>query len=405
MRKLASIQRVLNVRPIEGADKIEVVDVLGWSVVVSKGEFQPGDLCVYFEVDSWLDSSIPAFNKEVFEARYTTWNGKRGMRLKTIKLRKQISQGLVLPLSDFPEFGGGNAIKWNMVVQDGQDVTDILKIEKWEPPEESQSNGPNKVAGAGMFPSFIRKTDQERVQNYINELPKHVSETFEATIKLDGSSMTVYHVGNTSPHYEHIHEDVVARAKKAEKPLTGLSKLVAKVKAVFVKPKPIPKPEFYQGVCSRNIELDVATGGHFGEYVRNHDVLAKLAAYGKNIAVQGELIGPAIQGNYEQVKVNEYYIYDVFDIDAQKYLLPEDARAAVKAIGLKYVPVLNEGETTWGYTKETEDRLVVDKLLAYAEGPGMNKGVKREGVVFKSNQSEFSFKAISNSYLLKKDAK
>lgn len=78
MRKLATIQRISAIRPIEGADKIEVADVLGWSVVVGKGEFQAGDLAVYFEIDSWLDASNPAFAS--FEDRFTNWGTKRGMR-------------------------------------------------------------------------------------------------------------------------------------------------------------------------------------------------------------------------------------------------------------------------------------------------------------------------------------
>jgi RNA ligase (TIGR02306 family) len=397
LRKLASIQKVLAVRPIEGADKIEVVDVLGWSVVVKKGEFKPGDLCVYLEIDSWLDSSIPAFQADVFVERYTNWGTKRGMRLKTIKLRKQISQGLVLPISDFAELTGD--------LSEGYDVTEILNIEKWEPAEETQSNGPNKVAGGGKFPSFIRKTDQERVQNYVNELPKHADETFEVTIKLDGSSMTIFHVGKGSEHYAHVVEDMETRAL-AKKSFFG--KLLHKAKKVVGLVK---TPECITGVCSRNIELPINEGNHFSTYVREHNLLDKLKAAGKNVAVQGELLAPTIQQNHEKVGGFEFHVFDVFDIDKQEYLKPAAAREIVASLGLDYVPVLSEAMSLRAFEHEADDgspaftRYVVDMILAFAEGPGMNPGVKREGVVFKSNQSDFSFKAISNSYLLKKEGK
>lgn len=399
MRKLATIQRISAVRPIEGADKIEVVDVLGWSVVVKKGEFKAGDFCVYFEIDSWLDASNPAFT--TFEERFTNWGTKRGMRLKTIKLRKQISQGLVLRTADFPELK-------QQPCTEGQDVTEILGIEKWEPAEEAQSNGPNKTAGAGKFPSFLRKTDQERVQNYMNELGKHSDETFEVTIKLDGSSMTVYHVGKNSPHFAHIEEDVLKRKLKKMSMLQCFGYWIKRALR-------IEKVDGFGGVCSRNIELPLDEGNHFSTYVREHGVLDKLSrwckASGFNLAIQGELIAPSIQNNHEQVSGFEFYVFDVFDIDKQEYLTPAQARGNVLSMGLKYVPVLEEAMSLRDFEHEADDgspdfrRYQVDKILEYAEGPGMNKGVKREGIVMKSNSTSFSFKAISNSYLLKKDGK
>lgn len=412
MRKLATIQRVHNVRPIPGADRIEVVDVLGWSVVVNKGEFKVGDICVYFEIDSWLPNTIPAFQSEVFEKRYTNWGTKRGMRLKTIKLRKQISQGLVLPLTSFPELG--NPLSYN----EGDDVTEILGVEKWESPEEETSNNGfgGKQAGSKPFPSFIRKTDQERVQNYMGELKNHMDETFEVTIKLDGSSMTVFHVVRGSEAFEFAWDDMETRRLKKLKGIRKVwNQFLTRIGA-------IRKPPFLQGVCSRNIQLGLGEDNHFVQYVKEHHILESLENYGKSIAIQGELIAPSIQNNYEQVKNFEYHLYDVFDIEKQDYLLPKDARQVAEDLGISYVPVLgedvklNEFQSMVPLKKEEgvlwtqdetpvmvpDDRGTVDNILVYAEGPGMNSGVKREGVVFKSNQTYFSFKAISNSYELNK---
>lgn len=400
MRKLASIQRVLDVRPIAGADLIEAVDVLGWTVVTQKSNgFKVGDLVIYFEVDSFLNAEDPRYAS--FEERFINWNGKRGMRLKTIKLRKQISQGLILPVDEFPELmEQTRSNELVFMLPEGFDVTNILKIEKWEPAEEGGSMGGaqgKKTAGAKQFPSFIRKTDQERVQNYINELPKHKNETFEVSIKLDGSSMTIFHVGKSSPVYAEILKDQEIRALRNA---SWWGKLVYKVKKVAGLVK---QPDSVQGVCSRNIQLAPDDDSHFSAYARVFKLLDTLKEYGLNIAVQGELIGPSIQENYEQVNGLEFYVFDVFDIDTQKYLKPREARAIAEGLRIKYVPVLAEAQLTLAY--EGEARGLVDGILASAEGPGMNKGVKREGLVFKSNESDFSFKAISNSYLLKKEGK
>jgi len=400
LRKLASIQKVLSVRPIEGADKIEAVDVLGWTVVCKKGEFSPGQLCVYFEIDSWLDSSNPAF--ATFEERFTNWGTKRGMRLRTIKLRKQISQGLVLAISDFRELDQC----MSLASREGEDVTEVLKIEKWEPAEESHGNngGINKTAGAGKFPSFLRKTDQERVQNYITELPKYANHTFEVTTKLDGSSMSIFNVKAMSPHFAHVIADIDARKLRK---LGRFGKLWYRLKRRLGLLK---HPTSIQGVCSRNIELDINDDNHFSKYVRDHALLGKLqtVGLGLSLAVQGELIAPSIQENYEKVDSYEFHVYDIFDIDKQEYMLPQQAREICTFLGLRYVPVLKEVVRleNFGYAEGLTDlRPVVDEILRFAEGPGMNQGVKREGVVFKCNEKDFSFKAISNSYLLAKEKK
>jgi len=133
MRKLASIQVIKELHPIEGADKIEVAKVLGWQLIVKKGEFSVGDRVVYIEIDSVLPDK-PQF--EFFRAR--------GTRVRTIRLRGVVSQGLCLPLSILPPID-------NMALNEGVDVTNILEIEKYEPPIPACLTGVVK----GKFPSFI----------------------------------------------------------------------------------------------------------------------------------------------------------------------------------------------------------------------------------------------------------
>lgn len=329
-RKLATIRRVAEIKVIDGADAIEAVRVDGWWVVAKKGEYQVGQLAVYLEVDSWVPTSIASFlTKTGHEPK--EYEGVQGERLRTVKLRGQLSQGLLLPLQVLP---------FPNLVEEGQDVTTVLGILKWERPVSPQLYGQAK----GNFPSFLRKTDQERVQNIGRTLESYINESFEVTIKLDGSSCTI-----------------------------------------FVKDE-------YDGVCSRNIELKQNEDNAFWRIALDYCIHKKIRAYGKNIAVQGELIAPNIQSNYEKVNKPEFYVFDVFDIDKQEYMLPKERREFCKLLDIPHVPVIDKAFAMISG---------VDKLLDIAEGDGMNKGVKREGLVFKHNYSDFSFKAISNSYLLK----
>lgn len=392
MRKLATVRKISALLPIAGADFIEAAVIDGWEVVVKKGQFAVGDLCVYFEIDSFVPGSDPRY--AAFSERFITWEGKQGMRVKTVRLRKQLSQGLVMPLSDYPEITEPRA---------DMDVTDILKIEKWEPAEEKQSNagganfdGRNKTRS---FPFFIRKTDQERVQNRVNMMPKFADHSFEVSIKLDGSSMTVYHVSPNSLVYDEIQADVIA-AKMAK--MGKLQKLWYNIKSAFGF---TGLDKTIAGVCSRNVDVGLDGDNHFSQYVREHGVMEALENYceanGLALAIQGELVAPSIQENYEKVDKPEFYVYSVFNIDAQEYMLPAQARRVVQDLGLDYVPVLEH----YAELPEGEPAEVVKKILEMAEGPGMNPGVKREGLVFKSEMTGESFKAISNSYLLQKEKK
>ena len=405
-RKLASLQKITAIRPIEGADKIVAADVLGWTVVVGKDEFKVGDIAVYFEVDSWLDASNPAFAG--FEQRFTNWGTKRGMRLKTIKLRKQLSQGLLMPLSKFPQLADMHEGSPDMNAEVGLDVTDILKIEKWESAEEMRANNPSTANHSRAFPWFLRKTDQERVQNRIDAIAQTPDdETFEVTVKLDGSSMTVYYVGKKSPMFETLlaerEEREVAKLGFFKKAVYKLSRTLGLVK----------RPEYLAGVCSRKVELPLDGDNHFSAYVREHGVVEKILATASPsdaLAFQGELIAPSIQKNHEKVAGYEWHVFDVFDIEKNEYLSPILARMATEFSGLQYVPVLDRRmslasfrhEADASLTAQESARAKVDNILAFAEGPGMNKGVLREGIVFKSNKRDFSFKAVSNSYLLGK---
>jgi len=334
-RKLASIQTIAEIKPIEGADRIVAYRVGGWWIVDQKNKYQVGESVVMCEVDSFVPTEIAPFltKPDHFPKEFL---GIKGERLRTIKLKGQLSQGLLLPMSVLPNI---ESVGIGFYIE-GEDVTSALGILKYEKPLPACLAGTAK----GNFPSFIPKTDQERVQNLSKEIQEMQGELFEVTIKLDGSSCTIFVNGEDN------------------------------------------------GVCSRNLELKQTDTNAFWQIAVEEDVHAKLRSTGRNLALQGELIGPSIQGNYEKVAKNEFYVYDVFDIDKQAYLLPAERWDVVQQLGLKHIPILT-GSRRLDHN--------VQQLLDMAEGEGMNKGVKREGLVFKHLHSDFSFKAISNSYLLK----
>ena len=326
MRKLASVQRVLEKKSIVGADLIEAYRVNGWWVVDKKDAYEVGDLVVYCEVDSWIPHTLaPFLTKPGHSPR--EYLGVEGERLRTVKLKGQLSQGLLLPLVE------DNS-------EEGQDFSEILGITKWEDTRYMANRD-----ARGNFPDFIPKTDQERVQNLDRTLEKYFGQSFEVTVKRDGSSLTAFVNGEES------------------------------------------------GVCSRNVNLKETEDSAFWAAANSLSLIPKILSTGRNLALQGELMSQKIQGNYEKVQGIEWNCFDIYDIDTQEYLLPKERRELCKQLRIPHIKVVEEDFVLCHN---------VDQLLEMAEGPGVNPGVKREGLVFKSNESAFSFKAISNSYLLKR---
>lgn len=164
---IASIQKIISIEPIEGADKIEVATILGWKVVVKKGEFHVGDLCVYIEIDSVLPDK-PEFD----------FLRKNNFRIRTIKLKGQISQGIAFPISILPE----------NTIEEGTDVTDMLGVIHYEKPIPVHLRGKIK----GSFPSFLTKTDETRIQSVPEVIFEMQGIQYVATMKMDGTSGSFY---------------------------------------------------------------------------------------------------------------------------------------------------------------------------------------------------------------------
>ena len=341
MRKLATIRRIDAVRPIPDADAIECAVIGGWTTVVKKDEFKAGELAVYCEIDSWIPYEVaPFLSKGNFPRVY---NEVKGERLRTIKLRGQLSQGLLLPLSTLTMV--------ESELFEGLDVSFPLGIVKYEAPVPAQLAGEVK----GMFPGWIQKTDQERVQNLKEEFDHWLGEqhAWEVTEKLDGSSMTVY----------------------------------------------LRDGEF--GVCSRNLELKPSETNSLWKVAVRNDLELKLRRANRNLALQGELIGEGIQGNPYRIKGQEFFLFDIYNIDTSKYFTPAERRAFIEEHDINHVPVLAFGAEL----RDTLGINSIDGILKFAEGKSVMGmiGGEREGLVFKSKTMQCSFKAISNKFLLKSE--
>lgn len=245
-RKLASVRRIASVQPIPGADAIEVAQVDGWKVVVKKGEYAPGDLAVYCEIDSWIPHALaPFLSPAGHEPK--VYAGVAGQRLRTVKLRGQLSQGLLLPVQDD--------------MREGEDVTERLGILKWEAPISVRLAGEVR----GVFPAELVKTEQERCQNLASEIESLARVRFELTEKLDGTSATYYL--NAEGRFRVCSRNMDLRESET------------------------------------NLYWRVARQLHIEEKMREAGL--------PGIALQGEIIGEGVQGNQYQCKGHRFLVFDV----------------------------------------------------------------------------------------------
>ncbi len=351
MRKLASIQTVNATEPIPNADAIEKIRVLGWWVVVKKGEFEPGDKVVYCEIDSLLPerAEFEFLRPNCYKPAQTDATGglvlPAGFRIKTVKLRGQVSQGICFPLSVLPP---------DAPTAEDADVTEALGVLKWEPPQTVGMGGRVK----GSFPGFLPKTDETRVQVLEQVIARHRGREFYVTEKLDGTSFTAF----------------------------------------------VREGEF--GVCSRNMLLDTTDEASILVRVANRlgleERLRALAtSRGFDVAIQGEVIGPGVQQNKYGIKEVELRVFNVFDVTAYRFLAHADMLAAVREMGLEVVPQL--GTVLLNHS--------VDELVSLSEGTSvLNPKSQREGIVLRplvEIEDEYlgrlSFKAINPKFLLKYD--
>ena len=339
MRKLASVQVVTDILPIEGADRIELAKVLGWQCVTLKNEFKKGDLAVYFEVDSFL----PVCDKFEF-LRKTSYKKSNlmgeGFRLRTMKMRGEISQGLLQPISVLPE---GD---WKV----GDDVTEILGVKKWEIEEVTDHSG----TIIAELPEYITKTDEMRVQSMpglIEEFKK--AGRYYITTKMDGSSSTLWIEGG-------------------------------KVRC-----------------GGHNYEFADDGKSGFWEYIKKKGIEEKVREFGiDNLTIQGELCGGGIQKNRLRLREPEWYVFTIVDRTTNRRLSLGNMMAVCEKLGLTMVPVEEIGDK---FTYDTVEKLL-ERAKGKYECGNRKEGIVIRPVIpcySKILSAPLSMKVLNNEYLLK----
>lgn len=265
MSKLASIERILELVPIEGADRIELAKVLGYQTVVKKGDFKVGDWCL------WINPDTIVPPKPEFE-----FLKKENYRIKVRRFKGQYSRGLAWPLQVETEaevlVANSPLVSFPFTIGEGLDVTTYFDIKKYEVPIPVQLAGQVK----GHFPEFLKKTDEENIHKWpglINELN---GKAVQITHKYDGTSATFY-----------LYND-----------------------------------EF--GVCSRNMDLKDTEENIYWKIAREYQIETVLRSAGTNIALQGEIYGPGIQSNRVGVDKVQLAIFNAFCIDEYEYFDPDE---------------------------------------------------------------------------------
>jgi len=345
LRKLASLQKIDRITIHSNTDSLELAYIGGWQVAVRKGEFKIGDLIIYCEIDSILPDK-PEF--EFLRSKH--------FRIKTIKLRGALSQGIILPLSILDNeqqilnayLSVGKKIL-------GTDVTEKLGITKYELPEKEMG----KCDAKGSLPPFVIKTDEQRLQSAMSLIDEMWGLDCYITVKEDGTSFTAYYNDG-----------------------------------IF-------------GICSRNLELkmddeaakkDIERLNSYAKIAKQYDLKNKLKFVGRNIVIQGELTGSGIQGNPMGVPGHQLHLFSAYDIDNHIYLNYDNFKILAKAIGVPTVETIYLG--TFNFD--------LPALLEMAKGKYNGTKNNREGIVVRPTQEHFSktlhgrlsFKVINNEYLL-----
>jgi RNA ligase (TIGR02306 family) len=352
MRKLASIQIVNAAEPIPNADAIERIRILGWWVVGKRGEFRPGDKVVYCEIDSLLPER-PEFEflrTNSFKAARLDDVGTviqpAGFRIKTVKLRGQVSQGICFPLSILPP---------DAPREEGADVTELLTIRKWEPPLPVGLGGRVK----GGFPGFLPKTDETRVQVLEPVLARHRGKTFYVTEKLDGTSFSAF----------------------------------------------LREGSF--GICSRNLWMDETDETNLlARIARRLKLEEKLRAIreirGFQPAIQAEVIGPGIQRNKYGLQEVTLRVFNVLDLDAFKLVDHATMLATLAEVGLEGVPQL--GTMVLNHT--VDELVSFSEGLSALNPKAQREGIVLRPLVEEYDEDvegRLSFKVINPKFLLKYD--
>ena len=328
-RPMVTVERILEIQQIEGADNIECASVKGWHIVVSKKDnFKSGDLCGYAQIDS------------IFPTEFESTAFLESKPLKTRKIRGVYSQGLVFPL----EWVSQRTSIENLT--EGQDLTEIIGVLKYTPPEEFTSHG-TAVCDADKFPTdLLPKTDEPRIQNapYILERIKEI-EIF-VTRKEDGCSATY----------------------------------LIDLQGNFLR-------------CSRNLIVRERTKNTAHYYDAVPDI-EEILRQNPKLAFQGEIVGPGINSNRLKLNTLEFRVFNIFNLETHSYINADQMFEICSKLKLATVPLLYQGVPDERFQS-------VKSCLTYTDTLDYCKNSAAEGIVIRNLTHTISFKVISNRYLMK----
>lgn len=404
-RKLVTVRKINAIAPIDGADLIVKASVDGWDVVVKKDEFNVGDLCVFFEIDSFVPVQTPQFAFLAGSGCKTDENGVERFRLRTKKLRGVVSQGLALPVNLFEsvwediDFSMGyhpdsfTPVTKEMLLTsleaDRVGIEEFLNVTKYERPSE-RGGGAAACKSAGNFPIVIPKTDEDRVQNIFGKYSETLKGVpFRQSLKLDGSSQTIAFFSNPEFFVDKVDDEVRAWNTDTQT-----------LEIVEVKPYPFQWEDGQVAICSRNLALKFDPESHFWKAALKDDIPQRLkdfcVANNRQLALQGEVMGPGIQRNREELEEHQFFLFRVWDIDNKCFLDDADFLELSAKLGLTTVP---QGDIVYFFDKY----LSIQEALESADHASLKHKIA-EGDCYKSinkiNGVTIHFKVINNKYLL-----
>ena len=385
-RALAHTEKVSWIKPIEGADNIELIGVLGWSCIAKIGEFHEGDLCVYIEIDS----KCP-------EKEWSEFLRTKHFKVKTMKLGKfgVVSQGLALPLSVF---------NVDIPKEEGVDVTDLLGVTySVKDDNKRKGKGPDKYQRmAKRHPKIFKKKIIRNIMKH--QLGRRLMYMIFGNYKQDET----YRFPKT---YEHIHVTDEERVEncpwvlESPDPWVVTTKIDGTSSTYILERGKCGKYNFY--VYSRNIRQYDAEQDTFHDsnvYWEAEDkydiefilteIMESMSSDMQYICLQGEIAGPNIQKNPHKFDELRFFGFNFITSDEGRWDT-ERAAKLMEKYNIPWVPIVD----TEYYLPNT-----MEEFKAAADGECEAPGATglREGYVYRSKDGKRSFKNVSVKYLLKK---
>lgn len=357
-RALAHIERIEWISPMKGKDRIVLAGVLGWTVIVQKSEYEVGQKCVFCEIDSVFPE------KPEFE-----FLRKGNFRIRTMKMSGVLSQGICFPLSILPK---GD-------YQIGDDVTELMGITQYEAVmDREKTDDSRKKKNTDRYPQFLMRQLWFRKlvlpESQVYEFPRFISKTDETRIQ-------------NAPFYLNMDCYFVATEK-----IDGQS---GSFTLQRIKGKNFWNRDRYDfAVCSRNRRIwkkDTSSFWTVAEKYHLEQVLHQLIGDHEWVAIQGECVAPDVRGNKYKVTEPDLYVFNL--IYPAGRVGSVEAGKTVEKYGLKFVPVIDEKMRLKGMS--------VADVLQYATGKSRLCDTLREGIVFRSENGEQSFKAVSPEFLIR----